>query len=307
MNPTSAISALERLGARALPGRLALHRTGTNGLSGYGDHGSYLRDKTLDTLRAHTDDFGLQWTTLFDDYRHDRYTHLEQFMRLGIAPMQFAGATVLDAGMGLGRLSEILIGCADLVIGCDLSAAIETAARHIDNPRFIPVQASIANLPFADESIDFIFSWGVVHHCPDPVAALDDLWRVLKPGGTMAIWVYADTEGHRRRSYINWHLKDFTSEEMLNISGTLADLAHVLQLTSLVVAAMLKTELRVSARNSKQYTRHLLFDGLGPDFHHLITPEAFKTWALAHGTEALFSSGTPLGVTFTKAASRPLA
>lgn len=302
MNQSDAAMALERLGPRAQPGRLSLEWAEARDQPGGGGHYAFLRDRALEAVSAHTDDFGMQWTELFDDYRHDRYKHIEQFMRLGLTPMQYAGATVLDAGMGLGRHSETLLGTASLVVGCDLSAAVHTAARYIDNARFIPVQASIANLPFTESSFDHVFSWGVVHHCPDPMAALDDLWRVLKPGGTLAVWVYADTEGYRRRSYINWHLKDFDRHDMLQVSNTLTNVAHMLQLTSPFTMTTLASELWFSVRGSKEYTRHILYDGLGPDYHHLITPDMFAAWARRKGVEPLYSKGAPLGVTFTKPA-----
>ena len=42
--------------------------------------------KSLKGLPKYAEDFGFQWTQLYDDYRKDRYKHLEQFLRLGINP-----------------------------------------------------------------------------------------------------------------------------------------------------------------------------------------------------------------------------
>jgi ubiquinone/menaquinone biosynthesis C-methylase UbiE len=46
------------------------------------------------------------------------------------------------------------------------------------------------NLPFADASFDFVYSWGVIHHTEDVPRAASEIMRVLKPGGEMCVMVY---------------------------------------------------------------------------------------------------------------------
>lgn len=299
MNGVEAKTALARLGDRAMPGRLEVFSATPEDGAAAKPY-AFLRDTRITALAAHTDDFGMQWTELFDDYRHDRYKHFEQFMRLGLVPAVLAGKSVLDAGMGLGRLSEIALGTAELVVGCDLSASVHTAARFIDNPRFIPIQASIADLPLADRSFDIVFSWGVVQFCPDPFAALDELWRVLKPGGTLSVWVYNTSASWRRRSYLNWHLKDLDQHAMLDLATGLTDLAHMVKLNSSYVADGLTSELCFSIKGSKEYTRHVLYDGLGPNFHHLIDDAAFSRWAAGKGAEVSFRPEAPITAVMRK-------
>jgi SAM-dependent methyltransferase len=57
-----------------------------------------------------------------------------------------------------------------------------------------------APLPFADATVDHVHSSGVLHHLPDTEAALRELRRVLRPGGTAAVMVY-------HRNSIWMHLK----------------------------------------------------------------------------------------------------
>jgi SAM-dependent methyltransferase len=45
-------------------------------------------------------------------------------------------------------------------------------------------------LKFEDNSFDFIWSWGVVHHSANPRRILKEIYRVLKPGGTFKAMVY---------------------------------------------------------------------------------------------------------------------
>lgn len=45
-------------------------------------------------------------------------------------------------------------------------------------------------LPFPDASFDIVYSWGVLHHSPDTPRAVDEVWRVLRPGGVARVMVY---------------------------------------------------------------------------------------------------------------------
>ena len=46
------------------------------------------------------------------------------------------------------------------------------------------------NLPFKENEFDAIYSWGVIHHSADTQNCLDEIYRVLKPGGFAKIMVY---------------------------------------------------------------------------------------------------------------------
>ena len=46
------------------------------------------------------------------------------------------------------------------------------------------------NLAFQDESIDWVYSWGVLHHSPDTPRAVQEVLRVLKRGGLAKVMIY---------------------------------------------------------------------------------------------------------------------
>jgi SAM-dependent methyltransferase len=46
------------------------------------------------------------------------------------------------------------------------------------------------NLPFASNSFDLVYSWGVLHHTPDTEGAIAEVRRVLKPGGQARVMLY---------------------------------------------------------------------------------------------------------------------
>ncbi|MBI4355032.1 MAG: methyltransferase domain-containing protein [Candidatus Omnitrophica bacterium] len=138
--------------------------------------------------------FGFQWTRFGEmvcDFEENFLNYVQP-----LPPEFFLGKRGLDAGCGFGRH---LFNAAKLgaeMVGIDLSAAIDVSARNTAQlPNVTLAQADIYHPPLADGSFDFVYSIGVLHHLPDPEAAFQRLARLVKPGGTMAIWVYSK---HRR-------------------------------------------------------------------------------------------------------------
>jgi SAM-dependent methyltransferase len=50
--------------------------------------------------------------------------------------------------------------------------------------------ADAESLPFADDSLDLVYSWGVLHHSPDTPRAIREVHRVLRTGGRAKIMIY---------------------------------------------------------------------------------------------------------------------
>jgi SAM-dependent methyltransferase len=102
---------------------------------------------------------------------------------------------LLDAGCGAGFSGLELFGERLRhvhYIGMDVSAAVEVAAQRFTERGLQGafLQADIAQPPFADESIDVIFSEGVLHHTDSTRGALQSLARLLRPGGRFLFYVY---------------------------------------------------------------------------------------------------------------------
>ena len=111
--------------------------------------------------------------------------------RTGIHPEELRGKLALDVGCGMGRFAEVATRWGARVVGIDLSAACEVAARNLAEREFVAMQADVFELPFAAESFDCIYSIGVLHHTPDCEKAFKNLPKYLKPGGTIAVWLYS--------------------------------------------------------------------------------------------------------------------
>lgn len=138
--------------------------------------------------------FGFQWhryqkTQLDHDDVRESERHF--LMKTALRPEELKGKLVLDVGCGMGRFAEVATRWGARVVGVDLSAAAEVAAKNLAARDFVAFQADAFALPFALESFDVIYSVGVLHHTPDCEAAVKGLEKFLKPGGILAVWLYS--------------------------------------------------------------------------------------------------------------------
>lgn len=102
------------------------------------------------------------------------------------------GDRVLDAGCGTGRALPPLraaVGPSGVVVGADLTPAMLAAAvragRHRDGQLLL---ADVSALPLRTESLDAVLGAGLIAHLPNPAENLRELARVVRPGGTLALF-----------------------------------------------------------------------------------------------------------------------
>lgn len=138
--------------------------------------------------------FGFEWQHF--DEMHAEYE--PQFLDW-LHPIDaafFPGKRVLDAGCGTGRHAFFAARYgASEVVGLDLSEAVETARRvlsPLENAEVVQGDLMRPPLRTAAEGggFDFVYSIGVLHHLPEPYAGFRSLLRFVRPGGTIAVWVY---------------------------------------------------------------------------------------------------------------------
>jgi ubiquinone/menaquinone biosynthesis C-methylase UbiE len=116
--------------------------------------------------------------------------------RLGLR----AGDLVLDLGCGFGRHAYEAFRRGARVVACDLSHAELTQVRNtfqvmVDHGEVGPEGLAATScgdatrLPFPDGTFDRIIASEVMEHIADDIAALDELTRVLRPGGVLAVTI----------------------------------------------------------------------------------------------------------------------
>lgn len=103
------------------------------------------------------------------------------------------GKKVLEIGVGLGADHAPFAEGGAVLSGIDLTErAIEHTRRRLEMFGF---QSRLAvgdaeQLDYPDASFDNVYSWGVLHHSPDTPRAVEEVFRVLKPGGKAAVMIY---------------------------------------------------------------------------------------------------------------------
>ncbi|MCE5279251.1 MAG: class I SAM-dependent methyltransferase [Planctomycetaceae bacterium] len=103
------------------------------------------------------------------------------------------GRRVLEVGLGYGTLSQIIASQASFFRGLDISAAaaelVNTRLR-IQGLRGEAICGSVLDIPFPEASFDVAVSIGCLHHTGNMQRAVDEIHRVLAPGGRAIIMVY---------------------------------------------------------------------------------------------------------------------
>lgn len=138
--------------------------------------------------------FGSEWQR-FDQRSMEPGEALDLFNRyFAIFPWDRLpeGACGFDAGCGSGRWARFVAPRVGTLHCVDASAdALRVAAGNLSafrNCRFH--LATVDSMPFADRSLDFGYSLGVLHHIPDTLSALRACVRALKPGAPFLLYLY---------------------------------------------------------------------------------------------------------------------
>jgi ubiquinone/menaquinone biosynthesis C-methylase UbiE len=137
--------------------------------------------------RAHFD----RWASAYG-----RSRLLPSLQKKALAELQpLPGDRVLDVACGAGALVMEVAPTVERTVGVDISEGMLEIARarlldsdgaqslgHVDF-----LQGSSDDLPFADESFTAVVCTTALHHFPDPQASIDEMARVLEPGGRLVI------------------------------------------------------------------------------------------------------------------------
>jgi ubiquinone/menaquinone biosynthesis C-methylase UbiE len=103
------------------------------------------------------------------------------------------GLKILEIGCGLGTDGARFAQAGAHYTGVDLTLAATELAQRRFALFGLPgefQQADAEALEFPDESFDLVYSHGVLHHTPNTAAAIDEVHRVLKPGGRALVMLY---------------------------------------------------------------------------------------------------------------------
>jgi ubiquinone/menaquinone biosynthesis C-methylase UbiE len=137
----------------------------------------YLPDTTASGFRQH------------DSERYRLEPYIETFAQFESAK----GLRVLEIGIGLGADHQRFAEAGAELVGIDLTPRAIDRTRERFYALGLTSELKVGDaekLDFESNCFDVVYSWGVVHHSPDTRAAVNEIYRVLKPGGVAKVMVY---------------------------------------------------------------------------------------------------------------------
>ena len=144
----------------------------------------------------------LEWFQNVELYRYGTYAPwMPEVMEFAKHPNQ----DVLEIGAGLGTDLAQFATFGARTTDLDLSGGHLAMAKKNFKLRGLKgkfVHGDGEGLPFADNSFDVVYSNGVIHHTPNTEQVVDEIFRVLRPGGRAIIMVYAEWSLHYWRNLV---------------------------------------------------------------------------------------------------------
>jgi SAM-dependent methyltransferase len=136
----------------------------------------------------------------FEEVEQHRYTQ-EYHIPKVVNFENWKGKEVLEIGCGLGTDLLQFAKAGAFVTGIDLTPrSVELSSRRFElyGAKGDFEIGDAENLNFANETFDLVYSHGVLHHSPNTQRAVDEIYRVLKPGGKTIVMLY------HKNSYNYW-------------------------------------------------------------------------------------------------------
>ena len=140
----------------------------------------------------------------FEDITRKRYQRREWHVPIVARFPAFRGRDVLEIGCSIATDGLEFARNGARYVGVDLTPTSIELAKERFSLFGIPGRFEVADaekqLPFPDDSFDHVYSFGVIHHSPVPEKIVREIYRVLRPGGTLTVMLY-------NRSSINYYIE----------------------------------------------------------------------------------------------------
>jgi ubiquinone/menaquinone biosynthesis C-methylase UbiE len=140
------------------------------------------------------------------------------------------GKRVLDAGCGMGWYTDFLSerNPNGEVYGVDIANRAIKKGLELGNGHLLV--GDITDLPFPDDTFDYIACEEVIHHTPEPKHTLNHLVRKIKPGGSYTMYIYKEKPLLREMAdtIIRERTTEMSIEECMEFSRKMTELGEAL-------------------------------------------------------------------------------
>lgn len=156
----------------------------------------------------------------------------------------------LDVGCGTGRWTWYVSNKVKFIEAIDPSEAVFSAVELLKDKKNTRVtQAAVDNIPFEDESFDFVFSLGVLHHIPDTLDAMGKCVAKVRQGGYFLVYLYYKLENrsiaYRALFHISNLLRKGISKLPAKAKTTICDIMAVCLYMPFVMVGKLLIKLKL--------------------------------------------------------------
>lgn len=162
---------------------------------------SFVSEGGINTDSKTVESFGEEWSKFDSFSEQDLHLAGDQYFDIITEKMLNNDTVALDVGCGTARWSRYISSKVRFVEGIDPSKAVFSAmemTKDLHNVRI--TQADTDSLPFADETFDFVFSLGVLHHIPNVEMAMRKSVKKLKKNGYFLVYLYYKFD-HRNKLF----------------------------------------------------------------------------------------------------------
>jgi SAM-dependent methyltransferase len=254
---------------------------------------------------SYASSFGFQWTRFRHvqldsaNGRHESEGELQA--STGWTQADYEDRLVLDAGVGAGRYAEVVADKGGEVVGIDLTTAVDAAFANIGRRERVHIlQADIFAMPFREATFDLAFSIGVLHHTPDVRAAFEHVAAVVKPGGGLAVYLYARYGPQHCPNAIRKVTTRLPTGVMLALSAAAVPLYYPYRLP--VLGKLLNFVCPISLNPDWRWRWLDTFDWYSPKYQwKVLYPDVFR-WFQSNGFQDIELFDGPIRMRGSKAA-----
>jgi len=144
------------------------------------------------------------------------FRYKSQVMRGSLSRVR--GMKVLDLGCGAGYFARMLAG-GNQVFALDISWSAAAQTRAACDGKALCAVATADRLPYQDATLDAVVCLDVLEHCPDDVAIVSDVARVLKPRGLFVLVVPADPGLFNHMDLADGHMRRYERADLCRLVG----------------------------------------------------------------------------------------
>jgi SAM-dependent methyltransferase len=261
----------------------------------------------------YTENFGFQWnkfqkTQIDREAKNSNFSKERFFTATNWEKEDLTDKNVLEVGSGAGRFTQIVLDYTKAnLYSIDYSDAVSANYRNNAHhgERLNLFQASIYDMPFADNSFDKVFCFGVLQHTPDFRKSIQCLVDKAKPGGEIVVDFYP-IKGWYTKINAKYMLRPFTKkmahEKLLgkierNANGLIRTYKFIDKMGLAMVAhrflPMCDIKRTLPANLSKEELREWVildtFDMYSPAYDNPQRIQTVKKWMEQSGAEVTFA------------------